>query len=132
MQAKRIVVTCPDWRTRRVSPSPTLMTVAGMFCARIGAGDSNMGKINRALNNRLFKAIRQDFELTLLGFPNCQQFEHFTVFALLPKPYAPLQQTPMPMSPHRLGDRLGAVRQLPSVMKAGQEIAVSSLLLTHY
>lgn len=59
MQANRIVVTCPDSRILRVSPSPTLTTVAEGFCARIGAGDNNKGRTKKTLNNNLFKGINQ-------------------------------------------------------------------------
>lgn len=116
-QANRIVVTCPDWRILKVSPSPMLTTVAGVFWARADRGGNNKGSTNETLTSRLFKGFLIGFKVDADSIPLFATT--ITLFALLPKLYALPPPKLMLLPPHRLSLRPGTARQLSSGMKAG-------------
>ena len=60
MQASRTVITCPDSRIRKVSPSPMLTTVAGVFWARTDKGVNNKEALRKILIKELFKVSSEN------------------------------------------------------------------------
>lgn len=76
MQANRIVLTCPNWRILRVSPSPILTTVAEVVCARADEEANNKGSTNETLISKLFKGFVIVFEVDANSIPFLLQLLH--------------------------------------------------------